>query len=55
MRVIGENVATLAHGSFIQSKWIDLSEEKKTDTRSADEIAEDVIMRAGLSIGGETE
>ena len=52
---MGENVAVLVNGSYIQSKWTDLIKENKQDNRSADEIAEDIIRRAGLSIGGEPE
>jgi len=55
LRLLGENAAVLAHGSYIQSKWTDLIKENKQDNRSADEIAEDIIRRAGLSIGGEPE
>lgn len=55
LRLMGENVAVLARGSYIRSKWTDLTKEDKQDNRSADEIAEDIIRRAGLSLGGEPD
>lgn len=54
LRLMGENIATVARGSYIASRWLDLVEEKKPDNRSADEIAADVILHAGLSFGGDT-
>ena len=55
MRLIGENVASITGGSYITSKWVDLLDRKPEDDRTADEIALDVITRAGLSFGGEAE
>lgn len=54
LRLACENIATLGKGSYIVSRWVDLTEEKKPDNRSADEIAADVILKAGLSFGGDT-
>lgn len=54
LRLIGENIATVARGSYITSRWLDLEDEKKPDNRSADEIAADIILKAGLSFGGDT-
>ena len=55
LRLIGENVAhsNLQGGSYISARWFETT--KPEDDRSADEIAMDVIKRAGLVIGGETE
>ena len=52
LQLIGENIASIARGSYVVSRWLDLVEEKKPDNRSADEIAADVILHAGLSFGG---
>ena len=52
LQLIGENIATIARGSYVVNRWLDLAEEKKPDNRSADEIAADVILHAGLSFGG---
>ena len=52
LQLIGENIATIARGSYVVNRWLDLVEEKKPDNRSADEIAADVILHAGLSFGG---
>jgi hypothetical protein len=42
-------------GSYITVKWREMAERKPEDERSADEIAMDIITRAGLTIGGENE
>ena len=54
LRLIGENIATVARGAYITNRWLDLADEKKPDNRSADEIAAEVILKAGLSFGGDT-
>lgn len=37
---------------YMQKSYGDLLEQKKVDTRTGDEIAEDIMKRAGLSFGG---
>ena len=37
----------------MKSRWIDLIDKKPVDNRTGDEIAIDVIQKAGLIVGGE--
>lgn len=54
LQLICENVAqTAPKGSYITAKWRELATDKPKDERSADEIALDVIRKAGLSFGGD--
>lgn len=46
MRAAGQN-------KYLTERWIDLIVNEKRDTRSADEIALDVISRAGLRFASE--
>ena len=56
LRVLTENIAKISGGSYLAQRWIDMSDRTaKVDNRSADEIALDVIKKAGLSFGGDTE
>lgn len=46
--------STLAHangGTEMSVRWLDLIDEKPTDNRTGDEIALDVIQKAGLKWG----
>lgn len=55
LRIITENTARIAGGKSITARYADIIEEKKPDTRTAEEIAGDVITRGGLvRKGGET-
>ena len=55
LQLICENVAqSIPKGSYITAKWRELATDKPKDERSADEIAADVILHAGLSFGGDT-
>lgn len=54
LQMISENTArAVSKGTYLSAKWRELSEEKKIDYRSPDEIAFDIITRAGLKLGGE--
>ena len=54
LKAIGENTAKAVNGAYLSVRWVDLAEGKhQTDTRSGDEIAADIIKRAGLSFAGE--
>lgn len=55
LRVIGENTAKYVQGQYIATRWADTLREKKEEEQSGDEIAADVIRRAGLSLGGEID
>ena len=52
--MICENTAkSVSRGEYISVKWRELTEEKKVEYRNPDEIAIDIITRAGLKMGGE--
>ena len=48
LRLLGENAAMLTKGSYVTVRWADLDKQKE-DERSAEEIALDVIRKAGLT------
>lgn len=50
LRVITENTAKYAGGSYIQSKWSDLMEQKTPDTRTAKDIVEELAAKGGIRI-----
>lgn len=55
LQLMGENIASLVHGSYVTDKWRDLVNCKPQDDRTADEIVIDIMTRGGLSFkGGET-
>ena len=53
LRITVENTAKFAGGSYIKARYIDIIEPKKVDTRTGDEIVEDIIHRAGLVVKSE--
>lgn len=56
IRAISESTAKYAGGPYIQARYIDIIKPKPKDTRTGDEIAADVIKKAGLKLvkkGGE--
>ena len=53
LRITVENTAKFAGGSYIKARYIDIIEPKKVDTRTGDEIVEDIIQRAGLVVKAE--
>ena len=50
LKITVENTAKFAGGSYIKARYIDIIEPKKVDTRTGDEIVEDIIQRAGLVV-----
>lgn len=50
---ISENVARIAGGHYVSKRWDELINPTTPDERSGDEIAADVIRRAGLTLKGE--
>ena len=50
LMTIANNVANFGGGSKIVTRYIDL--DKPQDTRTGNEIAVDVMKRAGLTFGG---
>lgn len=41
-----------AENKYLSVPWLDAIRKKHEDTRTAEEIAADVIMRAGLTLKG---
>ena len=53
LKITVENTAKFAGGSYIKARYIDIIEPQKVDTRTGDEIVEDIIQRAGLVVKSE--
>lgn len=53
LQITVENTAKFSGGSYIKARYIDIIEPKKVDTRTGDEIVEDIIHRAGLVVKSE--
>ena len=52
LQLIAENTAKMVQGKYIPTRWADTLKPQENDNRSSDEIAADVIRRAGLFPGG---
>ena len=50
MRVITENTAKMSGGSYISAKLADIINPKTADNRTGEEIAADIIKRAGIEV-----
>lgn len=50
LRVVAENTARYAGGSYIKARYSDMIEPKKQDNRTCEEITADVVARCGLTI-----
>lgn len=50
MRIITENTAKYAGGGIITAKYSDIVNPKQKDARSGEQIASDVIKKAGLKV-----
>ena len=50
LRIISENTAKMGGGSYITAKFADIITPKPTDNRTGDEIAADIIKRAGIEV-----
>ena len=53
MRLTVENMAKFSGGNYIKTRYIDVIEPKKVDTRTGDEIVADIIKRGGLVVKSE--
>lgn len=51
--MIAENTANFAKGQYMKARYYDIITPKKQDTRTGDEIVEDIIKRAGLVVKSE--
>ena len=50
LRIISENTAKIGGGSYITAKFFDIINPKPVDNRSGEEIAADIIKRAGIEV-----
>ena len=50
LRIISENTAKMGGGSYITAKFADIINPKPADNRSGEEIAADIIKRAGIEV-----
>lgn len=50
LRIISENTAKIGGGSYITAKFEDIINPKPVDNRAGEEIAADIIKRAGIEV-----
>ena len=50
LRIITENTAKMGGGSYITAKLSDIINPKPVDNRAGEEIAADIIKRAGIEV-----
>lgn len=50
LRIISENTAKMCGGSYITVKLADIINPKPVENRSGEEIAADIIKRAGIEV-----
>ena len=50
LRMIAENTAKLSGGSYMTKRYAEVLVKEKPDNRTGDEIAADIIKKAGLVV-----
>ena len=50
LRIISENSAKMCGGSYMKAKFTDIINPKPVDKRTGEEIAADIIKRAGIEV-----
>ena len=50
LRIISENTAKMGGGAYITAKFADIINPKPVDDRTGEEIAADIIKRAGIEV-----
>lgn len=50
LRIISENTAKMSNGSYVTAKFSDIISHKKVENRTGEEIAADIIKRAGIEV-----
>ena len=50
LRILSENTAKVGGGSYITAKFSDIINPKPEDNRTGEEIAADIIKRAGIEV-----
>lgn len=53
LKMISENTANISFGQYMKERYYDIIHPAKVDTRTGDEIVEDIIKRAGLVVKAE--
>ena len=53
LKMISENTANISRGQYMKLRYYDIIHPAKVDTRTGDEIVEDIIKRAGLVVKAE--
>jgi hypothetical protein len=49
-RILTENTARLSGGGYLKVEYEDIINPKPQDTRTADEIVQDIIAQAGIEV-----
>lgn len=50
LRIIGENIANISNGSYMSKSYLDIINQKTVDNRTGEEIAAEIIEKAGLTV-----
>ena len=50
LRIISENTSKMSGGSYITNKFADIINPKPVDNRTGEQIAADIIKRAGIEV-----
>ena len=50
LRIVSENTAKMGGGSYITARFSDIINPKPVDNRNGEEIAADIIKRAGIEV-----
>ena len=50
LRIIAENTAKMGGGSYITAKLLDIINPKSVEKRTGEEVAADIIKRAGIEV-----
>ena len=50
LRIISENTAKVGGGSYITAKFADIINPKPDEKRTGEELAADIIKRAGIEV-----
>lgn len=53
LKLIAENTANISRGQYMKSRYYDIICPANVDTRTGDEIVDDIIKRAGLVVKAE--
>ena len=50
LRMVTENTAKMSQGAYTAARFYDIINPKQVDNRSGNEIAADIIKRAGIEV-----